>query len=295
MRTFVISDLHGDGNVYYSFMKYLDNVSKEDDVTLFINGDLIDRGIDSCNILLDVKKRIDDNKFKIVYLGGNHELMMYQSFQNKKNGLFNYFENQWYENGGSITDNEVDENLDFEEQIELIDFISNLKICHLFDDKINWKNIVLIHAACPKIVDDNICNIRIKDVSLDEECYLWTRKDIGNNNFFSIVGHTPNNEKYGFKYDKKGNYLNIDGGCACYVSGYFNYDHVPLVEIKENYLKILTFNNNNEIIYGNYFNPKCFAPVSSLELDRERSYLDNSFKPKRLIRLPDGVIYGDLK
>ena len=34
--------------------------------------------------LLTLKKRVNDNKFKIIYLGGNHELMMYQFYLHEK-------------------------------------------------------------------------------------------------------------------------------------------------------------------------------------------------------------------
>ena len=42
MRKFIISDVHGNGNLYYTIMNYLENISKLDEVTLYINGDLID-------------------------------------------------------------------------------------------------------------------------------------------------------------------------------------------------------------------------------------------------------------
>ncbi len=69
MRKFIVSDLHGNGNVYNSIMKYLENVNKEEDVTLYINGDLIDRGKDSGRMLLDIYDRVTNNKgFHIEYL-----------------------------------------------------------------------------------------------------------------------------------------------------------------------------------------------------------------------------------
>ena len=68
MRKFIISDIHGFGNVYYAMMSYLDNISKNEEIELYINGDLIDRGYESAEILLDIKKRIEENKYKIIYL-----------------------------------------------------------------------------------------------------------------------------------------------------------------------------------------------------------------------------------
>ena len=58
MRKFIVSDLHGNGNMYNSIIKYLENVNKDDEIMLYINGDLIDRGLDSADMLLDVRKRI---------------------------------------------------------------------------------------------------------------------------------------------------------------------------------------------------------------------------------------------
>ena len=108
MRKFIISDIHGFGNVYYSMMSYLENLSQNEDIMLYINGDLIDRGYESAEILLDLKKRVEEHKFTIIYLGGNHELMMYQFFKNlKKNKAI--YDNDWYNNGGIVTDNGLQE------------------------------------------------------------------------------------------------------------------------------------------------------------------------------------------
>ena len=62
MLKFIISDIHGFGNVYYAMMKYLDNLSKDEEIELYINGDLIDRGLESAEILLDLIRRIKENK-----------------------------------------------------------------------------------------------------------------------------------------------------------------------------------------------------------------------------------------
>ena len=305
MHKYIISDLHGNGNVYHSIMSYLDNISKEEDIVLYINGDLIDRGIESADILLDIKKRIEENKYPIIYLAGNHELMMYEVFEKRRKGLYVSEHNDWYYNGGWRTDYGLEDKLNDKDKIlEVVDFISNLKIYHKFPETIDYQNIVLVHAACPAIIKDE-CDIKLKDNNDVTYYAVWTREHdpympfrcrIGHSEYFSIVGHTPNDKPFGVEYHLAENYLNIDGGSSMYVCGYFDVDHIPLVEVCNNYLKILTFNNNNEIIYGNYFIDNKFIPYSIKELNDERDKLDNSFKPKKLIKLPDGVIgYSDWK
>ena len=299
MRKFIISDIHGLGNVYYSIMGYLDNISKLEPIELYINGDLIDRGPESAEILLDIKRRIETpNHYKIIYLAGNHELLMYQLYKDRKKGKTTYF-NNWYDNGGDITDWGLKELLQKKEKIlEVVDFVANLKLYHKLNEKIDGKNIVIVHAACPLIVKD-ICNLRIKNDNEEVFYDTWTREDdpfmpfrcrIGNEKYFTIVGHTPNNNKYGYEYHQNDNYLNIDGGCAAYAKGFFEYDHYPLVEVKDDYLKILTFNNNNEIIYGNYFKDYKSIPFTEQELNKERSYLNHNLKTKKLMRLEDDII-----
>ena len=303
MRKFVVSDLHGDGIVYKSIMSYLDNIKKEEDIELYINGDLIDRGLDSASMLLDIKRRIEEGE-RITYLAGNHELMMYEVFEKRKKEIYVPTYNDWFLNGGLVTDDDLAIRFDYDKDkiLEVVDFISNLKIYHKFPETIDYKNIVLVHASCPIFVKDE-CDIRIKDNDPCMDYSLWARVNnpgyhfrcrIGHDSYITIVGHTPNDSKYGVVYNIGEDYLNIDGGSAYYVSGYFEEDHVPLVEVCDNYLKILTFNHNNEIIYGNYLVDAKLKPFSDEELDKARSYLDKSYIPKRLIKLPDKtIVYED--
>ena len=58
MKNFIVSDLHGNSNIYNSIIRYLENINKEDELNLYINGDLIDRGKDSAYMLIDIKDRI---------------------------------------------------------------------------------------------------------------------------------------------------------------------------------------------------------------------------------------------
>ena len=292
MRNFIVSDLHGNGNIYYSIINYLENLNSEidEDITLYINGDLIDRGDYSAEMLIDVINRINNNSFNIEYLGGNHELMMYQASLRMKDRKWPQLNDWMLYNGGKVTKNRLEELVSLEEELDIIKFISNLKIYHKFKEKINDKNIVLVHAKCPKKVEDT-CHIKIKDNNIDVYRALWSRKGesfvrrLGNDDYFTIVGHTQVLNDLGYRYDKEDNVINIDGGCAGYACGYKELDHTPLVELdnKNNKLNILTFNNNNEIIYGNYFNEESI-PIDNNTLDKHRKYLKSNDKVKKLVK-----------
>ena len=288
MRKFIVSDLHGNGTMYQSIMSFLENLSKEDEISLYINGDLIDRGSSSADMLLDIRNRIISNSFPITYLGGNHELMMYQTYQDRLLGKNTYW-NEWYRDGGWITDFALEEKLANKERIlEIVDFISNLDIYHKFSETINGQNIVLVHAACPLKVNDP-CDLKIKGNNSLVESYVWTRKNdpfipfecrVGSSDYFTIIGHTPVDHPYGFEYDPEENYIDIDGGCASYVLGDYYFDHTPLVEIdsNNNRLVLLTFNNNNEILYGNYLENGNISPMPKKIVDQYRMYLDKESK-----------------
>ena len=287
MRKFIVSDLHGNGNIYNSIIKYLENVNKDDEIMLYINGDLIDRGKDSAYMLLDIKSRIiNKNSFDIKYIGGNHELMMYKAL---KDNIPDFFETAiWFSNGGGITNDILQDLIDKKEKLEVIKFISELDIYHKFNEKLDDKKIVLVHAKCPNKVND-ICDLKIKDNNAKVSVYVWTREDdlnykesLGNKDYFTIIGHTPVIDQKGYYYYEKYNCLNIDGGCAAYANGFLKYNHTPLVEIDENNnrLIILTFNNNNEIINGNYFIDKKSYQMDNNELNKRKKYINNNVNIK---------------
>ena len=299
MRKFIMSDIHGNSNIYNSIMSYLDNLNKEEEEILYINGDLIDRGEDSAQILLDVRNRILSNKgVKIKYLAGNHELMMYQaSLDRSPTGVWPVF-SDWFNNMGWVTAYNLEELVNQEEENEIVKFISNLKIYHKFKETLNDKEIVLVHAKCPNNPLDN-CNLKVKDNTYEIESLVWTRKidywgrktnkKIGNENYFTIIGHTPLNTPTGYEYDEKENVLNIDGGCAPYVIGRKEFDHTPLVEIdnENDKLNILTFNNNNEIIMGNYFTDNRSIPIDNIDLNKYRKYINKKVKVKKFNNYED--------
>lgn len=277
MRKFVISDLHGDGALYRSIMCYLDSLSLKEDVSLYIDGDLIDRGEDSFPILMDVMNRIKNGNFPITYLGGNHEQMMYQVYDKRFRGLSTNY-NNWYRNGGWITDQKLVDTLKTKEEIfELIDRISHLKLYHIMDEKIQNQNIILVHAACLDTVNKNN-PLEIKDDTIQTDSFLWTREndpyfgfrcDINRSPFFAIVGHTPNGKELGYEYHKKDSFLNIDGSFR---------DTMAMVEVQDGYLRILSFNNRNEIVAGSYLDGKGEYSFHKKELKEENKILQKTFQ-----------------
>lgn len=303
MKKYVISDLHGNGEVYDSIIGYLENISLIEDVELFINGDLIDRGPDGYRMLMDVIERVNGKgNIKIHYLGGNHELMMYQALKKRKPGKSVSRFCDWMFNGGGVIEGELDL-LEDEEIIDNIkDFLGELDIYKKFDEKINNNNILLVHACAPKEVYDD-CHLKIKDDNKDAYNAVWKREyedtgiffldplfknNLGKEGYFVIKGHTPLKDIHGFIYDAEQNYMNIDGGCAYYACGYLDVDHVPLVEIKENKLEIIVFNHNNEIIDGYHFDGE-IVPMNDEELNKKDLFIDHKYdncirKNKALIK-----------
>lgn len=283
MKKYIISDLHGNGEVYNSIMSYLENISLVEDVELYINGDLFDRGIDSFNMLEDVVSRINGKgNIKINYIAGNHELMMYQALLNRKPGKCIRKWSNWLRNGGWIVEGNIDALSNAEEVFESYKkFLGNLKLYHKFEEKINDNNILLVHAKPPKTIND-ICDMKISDNNIDTELTVWVREtneyfeknEIGKKGYLTIIGHTPVDNELGFYYNQEQNYLNIDGGCAFYAYGKFSCDHVPLIEIEEGYLNIIVFNHNNEIIDGYVFDSNIHK-MSEKGLDKKKIFINH--------------------
>ena len=282
MRKFIISDIHGNGDIYDSIMGYLENISLNEDVELYINGDLIDRGIDSYRVLEDIVKRIHENgRIRIHYLGGNHELMMYQALKKRKKGKALSHWSNWMLNGGWVIEGVLDEKKNYEELCDgYRDFLADLKLYHVFDEKISNCPLILVHSQAPK----DFVPMKIGDNNYSVFRAVWTRKKddfglphrIGKKGYFTIIGHTPVLNKNGFYYDSSENALDIDGGCAGFAIGQFQYSKVPLVEVKDDHLEILVFNHDNEILKGFYFDGE-FHPMNEEELNLRRGPINHQF------------------
>jgi serine/threonine protein phosphatase 1 len=107
MSTYVMSDLHGE---YRKFLAMLDKIGFSEEDTLYVLGDVIDRGEEPIALLTDLSQRSN-----VIPLVGNHEVMMLDVME----GLMveiredNYASHMtpdmlhklfvWQENGGDVT------------------------------------------------------------------------------------------------------------------------------------------------------------------------------------------------
>lgn len=265
-RIFVVSDLHGIREPYDSIINELEELASKsnEEIVLYINGDVIDRGPDSMYILRDVMKRSKGQKGNITVkmLAGNHELNMLEALEAKKGDEWPKKCTWFYKNnGGQVTAKQFDA-LPKKEQKEIVDFIYNLPLYEtiegeMFDDK----GVILTHARPPRDIKTTDIKV-LKDAFKSDHNYrevfkmLWTRDEnlksgerIGIKDYFTIIGHTPITDNgLGFEYSSYDKALNIDGGCAYYAQ-VDSFDlRVPLVELnfKDKNILINTYDKNGK-------------------------------------------------
>ena len=124
MSTYVMSDIHGHFDEFLSMLNLIE--FKEND-TLYILGDIIDRGTKSL-LLFDY---IVSHK-NIHLLKGNHEKLFEEYYETNNNSL-------WFENGGNSTFSEL--KLKDKEYIDnMYKYIKNTPTIKLVD------NFLLVHA-----------------------------------------------------------------------------------------------------------------------------------------------------
>ena len=76
MRTFVVSDIHGDSK---NFHKLLADVSFDANADkLYVNGDVLDRGKRSLKLLYEIKQMSEEHPGHVFLTMGNHELFCLQ-------------------------------------------------------------------------------------------------------------------------------------------------------------------------------------------------------------------------
>lgn len=212
---YVVSDIHG---MYDKYIEMLDVIDLKDEDTLFVLGDVIDRGKDSLKILMDMMYRSN-----VIPILGNHEYMALSLLKKMNSTItdelveevdneeFIQLMTDWLANGGGTTFTEFT-NLNTEERLSILDYLEEFR---LYDEvTVNSIDYVLVHAGLDNFSKDK----QLNDYSIYE--LIWNSLDYSKKYYEDkviITGHTPvqkimNDVSYCSIY-KNNNNIAIDCGC----------------------------------------------------------------------------------
>ena len=215
MATYVISDIHGQ---YDMFVDLLDKISLKESDTLYILGDVLDRGPHPVKTLMKIMEMPN-----AICMVGNHELMALEGLEflmkeiteesiGELDGEMTNNLLSWMQNGSATTIKEFRE-LNKEEQENVIDFLEDLLI--YAELSIGGKDYLLVHAGLGNYYPGK----DIEEYSLKE--LIWDRAEYDIQYYpdkYVVTGHTPTqyimgNPRPGFIY-RENNHIALDCGAA---------------------------------------------------------------------------------
>lgn len=213
IATYVISDIHGQ---YDMFMELLDKIKLKGNDTLYVLGDILDRGPHPIKTLMKLMEMPN-----AICLVGNHEFMALECLEFLMKEITDKSLEElnaetldnlvtWQFNGSQSTIDEF-RKLDSESQMDVIDFIKDFLIYE--EVSVNGKDYLLVHAGLGNYSQEK----DIEDYSLHE--LIWVRADYDVRYFedtYVITGHTPtqtieDNPHPGYIYQRN-NHIAIDCG-----------------------------------------------------------------------------------
>lgn len=210
---YVISDLHG---CYEQYKQMLEKIQFNNDDTLYVLGDVIDRGDSGIKILLDMMRRNN-----VIPILGNHEYMAYSVLKklNVEITALNYdkhldsdsvqmYEN-WMFNGGITTIQEFSK-LDRVQRDAIIEYIGEFALYEELE--VGENKFVLVHGGLVGFSEEkSLADYDIHDM-------IWGRCDYARQYYpdkYLITGHTPTHNidnGYKGKIYCKNNHIAIDCG-----------------------------------------------------------------------------------
>jgi predicted phosphodiesterase len=203
LRTFVISDLHGNDKVFFQWLKDIEFNIKTDD--LIIAGDVFDRGTGSFKILDWIIKN-EDNCTLIM---GNHEEMFLDLIENMKQYLTTQnTSNYLHENGMLIT---LLQWVDMKEKNRQKYRFAIDNTCFFTILNKGNRKFFISHAGLKIIPACNGLIETIQHTDLTDLCWSRTGKLYTEPNLVQIFGHTPTFT--GEVVEEEDYCFNIDGGC----------------------------------------------------------------------------------
>ncbi len=221
MAVYVVSDIHG---CRQRFDRMLKELQFNENDTLYILGDVIDRGKDGISILQEIMK------YKNIHMTiGNHEYMMlkyYRSFESNSCSLYDKLaiEDCWNQNRNQYT-RYYFEKLSYKKQQRILKFLEELPVAYT-NIKVQNQIYYLVHGCYTQELNKNVIEQKDCNGQVRIESFIWDRirEDMI---FFQdrciIVGHTPtlffqNNKPYEVWFCgtniMESNIINIDCGCG---------------------------------------------------------------------------------
>ena len=202
----VVPDLHGTYSIYKKVEDYIKSSVDSTRAIIFL-GDYVDRGESGVvgrvrfkdagsyyiiRDLIKLKKWAEDNKIKIIFLKGNHEVF-YEEYYLKENKNIRR-EYPFLNDSMNCFDEVFKNDSNFYE--EFINFLKNLKPYH-FDKKYKY---LFVHAGIDPDIKDFESQLKDESIYWIREKFLFSKKRI---NFTVIFGHTPFVKPF-MKHDKIG-------------------------------------------------------------------------------------------
>ena len=211
---YVVSDIHGE---YELFIRLLEAIHLKETDTLYVLGDILDRGPHPIQIILKLMEMPN-----VVCLTGNHELMALECLEFLMQEITEIsiekvdekmLENlvTWQYNGSKSTIDEF-RTLSREMQYEVIDFIKDFMIYE--ELTVNGKNYLLVHGGLGNYYPGK----DMEEYSIKE--LIWDRAEYDIQYFedtYVVTGHTPTqgimgNPRPGYVY-RENHHIAIDCGC----------------------------------------------------------------------------------
>lgn len=188
---YAMSDIHGE---YEKYLAMLKQIAFSQDDTLFVLGDVVDRGPEPIKVLQDMASR--DN---VYLLKGNHEAMA--SFVLRKLNVEITEANahshldtkwmqtimEWQQNGGSIT-MEKFRALPADEKPDLLDYMDDAPLYEIID--VGTKTYLLLHSGLGNFKEGK----RLSQYTYDELACMrpdFDRRYFKDPSIYIVSGHTP--------------------------------------------------------------------------------------------------------
>ena len=211
---YTISDIHGR---YDKYRKLLKKIHLGPDDTLYVLGDVIDRGADGFKILLDMARRPN-----VVNLMGNHEAMALNALPRILNAIQENGEaaltdedaeavELWFYNGGELSLADFLWLNDEQEQT-VWEYMRNMPLYK--EVEVGGRQFVLVHGGLSAFSPSR----PLADYEPNE--ILWCRPDEDTTYYsdkYVVFGHTPvqlMGARATAKIYRKDNLIDIDCGCV---------------------------------------------------------------------------------